>query len=222
MNLSPASSSDQHAHHQALMPWVLNGRATPDQRAALTAHLAQCSLCRAEMARQKQLQAALQLPAAAAPDAELGLARLMQRLDSAAERPAQPDPAAAAVARPPRFAGQRLSLALAACVALQAVALAMLAPQVWRTPGPGDYLTLSQPAESGAAQLRVVPAPEMSLAAWQALLEAERLQVTAGPNRAGAYALQGRLAPQEIPALLARLRQHPQLRLVEALRSDQP
>lgn len=200
-----------HARVQALLPWVLNGQADEHQQAEVAQHLAQCPACRDEMARQRQLQAALQLPAAVTPDVERGLERLMQRIELAS--------AAAPVARSAR--GSRMSLALAACVALQAMAIAVLAPQAWQARN-GEYGLLSQSAPPVKARLRVLPAPQLSLGEWQALLRSEGLHVVAGPNDLGAYAL-GTAAPNvDLPALLARLRSRADLRLVEPLPEGAP
>lgn len=206
-----------HARLQALMPWVLNGRADEAQRAELDRHLARCPACREDMARQRQLQAALQLPAAAAPDVESGLAQLMQRVELDAVQTAPTDRhAVRGLAR-----SQRVSLALAACVALQAVALAVVAPQAWHARD-GDYRTLSQAEPRAAAQLRVVPSPQLSLAEWQALLQAEGLQVADGPNQAGAYALRLARPSGDVAALVGRLRSHPGLRFVEPMPGGAP
>lgn len=201
--------ADDHARIHALMPWVLNGQADAAQQAEVDRHLAHCPACREEMARQQRLQAALQLPAATAPDVEAGLGRLMQRIELAAA----PAPRA--------WRSSRMSLALAACVALQAVALAVLAPQVWQARS-GDYQLLSQTPTVAKAQLRVLPAPELTLAQWQALLRAEGLQVVAGPNAVGAYALGSATPSADLPALVTRLRSHPSLRLVEPITESSP
>jgi len=210
------SHPGDHAHIQALMPWVLNGQADATQQAEVAQHLSHCPACREEMARQRQLQAALQLPAPSAPDAERGLDRLMQRIELASAAPA---PAPAAASRPARTS--RLSLALAACVALQAVAIAVLAPRAWHAPN-DEYRLLSQAVPLVKAQLRVLPAPQLSLAEWQALLQSEQLQVVAGPNALGAYALGTTTPKVDMPALLARLRSRADLRLVEPLAEDAP
>jgi anti-sigma factor RsiW len=47
-----ADSADAHARTWALIPWLVNGRADPAQRAAAEAHLAQCADCRAELQAQ--------------------------------------------------------------------------------------------------------------------------------------------------------------------------
>ncbi|MFG6441069.1 zf-HC2 domain-containing protein [Roseateles sp. LKC17W] len=209
MSPSPGHDDAGHARVQALMPWVLNGQADAGQQAEVARHLASCTACRDEMAHQQRLQTALQLPAATVPDAEQGLARLLQRieLDGLDEQP-RPAPA-----RP-----HRLSLALAACVALQAVALAVLAPRAWQADD-AAYRTLSQATPADTGRLRVLPAPQLSLADWQALLQAEGLQVSSGPNQAGAYALTPVAARTDIPALVTRLRARPELLLVEPMQA---
>lgn len=56
--------------------------------------------------------------------------------------------------------------------------------------GATEYRTLSdQPQAAARASLQVVPTSTLSMAAWQALLEAHGLRVVDGPNAVGSYAL---------------------------------
>ena len=83
----PDSSTDRHAHLRAweVLPWVVNGRATPDQAAWVAEHVAGCDDCRSELAWQQRLHDAIAgTPVAAptdvgadndAPAAEAGLER---------------------------------------------------------------------------------------------------------------------------------------------------
>jgi anti-sigma factor RsiW len=212
--MNPTPHDPEHVRIQALIPWVLNGQADNTQHAEVQQHLADCLACRADMERQQRLQAALQLPARHLPDAEQGLARLLQRIEVAA-LDEQPQPAASPA---PPGRSPRLTRVLAACVVLQAMALVVLAPQIGR-PDEAAYRTLSQVGTAPPGELRVVPVPELRLADWQALLLAEDLQVRSGPNLAGAYTLSRNTTKGELDALVLRLRAHPELRLVEALQA---
>jgi hypothetical protein len=210
------------------IPWVVNGRATAPQQRLVANHVAQCEDCRAELELQRQLHAALACPpaidtgtparpdGAATPEAaeeaeiEAGLQRLLARLDDAPE--VQPLPRDAAT--PP---ARRLTLALAAAVVVQAIGLGVLGLRQAAEPA---YRTLSEsPSAASTATLRVLPDSGMTLAEWQAMLQALGLQVVQGPNAAGAYGL----APAPgVPARspsdqVARLRATPGIRLAERI-----
>lgn len=160
------------------MPWVLQDSATQEQGAWLEDHLAQCESCRAEFAQQSRLRLALSLPADVPVDADVGLGRLLARLD-------MPDPQELRLRSRP---GNWLSRALVAAVLVQALGLGVLGVKLWSGAGDPSYRTLSQealPAAPGA--IRVVPDAGMTLADWNALLHALRLQVVSGPNDVGAY-----------------------------------
>ncbi len=160
------------------MPWVLQNSATQNQREWLKNHLAHCESCRAEFAQQSRLRLAMSLPSDIAVDANVGLTRLLGRLDT-------PDP------QEVRFSsrsGNWLSRALVAAVLIQALGIGALGVKLWRPGGSPPYRTLSQESLSAAPDaIRVVPDAAMTLADWDALLHALRLQVVGGPNDVGAY-----------------------------------
>lgn len=160
------------------MPWVLQNSATQRQRAWLKSHLALCVACRTEFAQQSRLQRAVTLPADTAIDANVGLQRLLSRLDA---------PGLQEVHCSSR-AGNWSRRALLAVVLIQALGIGALGMQLWSAGGEQSYRTLSQqslPTPPGA--IRVVPDAVMTLADWNALLHALRLQVVGGPNAVGAY-----------------------------------
>lgn len=174
----PLDSGKDCVRAWEMMPWVLQDSATQEQGAWLEGHLAQCAACRAEFAQQSRLRLALSLPAEVPLDVDAGLGRLLARLDT-------PDPQQAPVR--PRAAGW-LSRALVAAVLVQALGIGILGVKLWSVGGNPPYRTLSQetpPAVAGA--IRVVPDAGMTLADWNALLHALRLQVVDGPNDVGAY-----------------------------------
>lgn len=204
-----ATGADDHARTWALIPWLVNGRAVGVERDRARAHLQQCAACRAEWQAQRKLAQALQAEEAAAqglPDAEAGLQRLLGRLDTVPQ------------AQPARRSIGRLPLALAAAVVIQSVGLVVLGLRPAREAA-ADYAPLSQPANGvpAAATLRLLPAGDMPMARWQALLQTHGLVVVEGPNSAGAYGVAAR-RPGDGAAdaeLLARLRATPGILLAE-------
>lgn len=174
----PMDSGKDCVRAWEMMPWVLQDSATQAQDAWLEGHLAQCEPCRAEFAQQSRLRLALSLPTEVPVDVDAGLERLLARLDT-------PDPRELH-ARP--RAGSWWSRALVAAVLVQALGIGILGVKLWSVGGNPAYRTLSQetlPAVPGT--IRVVPDARMTLADWNALLHALRLQVVSGPNDVGAY-----------------------------------
>jgi len=160
------------------MPWVLQNSATREQGEWLEGHLAQCESCRTEFAQQSRLRHAMSLPTDISIDANVGLRRLLGRLDT-------PD----AQAAPYRLRSRNwLNRALVALVLIQALSIGALGVKLWSTGGSPVYRTLSQePVPAAPGTIRVVPDATMTLADWNALLHALRLQVVGGPNDVGAY-----------------------------------
>jgi hypothetical protein len=174
----PMDSGKDCVHAWEMMPWVLQGSATQEQDGWLESHLAQCESCRAEFAQQSRLRLALSLPPEVPVNADVGLGRLLARLDTADSPEVRTRP------RP----GSWLSRALVAAVLVQALGIGVLGVKLWSVGGNPAYRTLSQeavPAAPGA--IRVVPDANMTLADWSALLHVLRLQVVSGPNDVGAY-----------------------------------
>lgn len=212
----PRPPQADHLRAWDLLPWVVNGRASAEQVQWVDAHVAGCDDCRAELAWQRSLLRAIAAPRAmpAGGDPEAALQRLMARLDVPTE--AQPVPPAASGGGP-----RYLTQALVAAVVAQAIGLGLLGMHLWpgagRDASPG-YETLSEP-RAVAGTLRVLPDGAMTQADWRALLQGQGLQVVAGPNAAGAYALAPVAGAAAVPRAeaLARLRAAPGIRLAEPI-----
>jgi hypothetical protein len=190
------------------MPWVLQGSATDELAEWLDMHLAECAACRTEFAQQSRLHQAMALPPGIDVDANVGLGRLLARLDMPEPLP-EPVPLRVAAR-----AGGWFSRALVAVVLLQALGIGALGLKLWSADENPAYRTLSeQPAPTAPGALRVVPDAAMSLADWNALLHALDLNVVDGPNAVGAYTLApARTAPKNA---LQQLRATRGIRLAE-------
>jgi hypothetical protein len=220
-NDRPDRNDGGAAHRRAwdTIPWIVNGSAGDAQRHAVEAHLRDCDDCRAELERQRALHAALSAPEGlpgepGVPEAERGLARLMARIDETRPEGALPVDRAA----PHRRHGvTALMCALAGAVVLEAVGIAVLAVDR-RGDADAPYRTLTQASPAlPQATLRVVPAPSMTMAELQQLLLDLRLQIVAGPNEAGAYALAPLARPPSLESQLSRLRTVPGVRFAEPI-----
>ncbi|WP_109125070.1 zf-HC2 domain-containing protein [Dyella sp. C11] len=160
------------------MPWVLQDSAPPEQSAWLTEHLARCEACREEFAQQSQLRLALALPTDIDLDPEVGLKRLMGRIDATQVEETQTH------AR----TGTWFTRALVAAVLVQALGIGVLGIKLWSEGDAQSYRTLSQPTPAAMpGAIHVVPDAGMKLADWNTLLHSLQLQVVGGPNDVGAY-----------------------------------
>lgn len=212
MAFSPTTNKDCVLAWEA-MPDALQGGLTPQQDAWLQDHLAGCAPCRGQFAQQQRLQRALSLPVALPLDVDAGLQRLLSRIDS---------PAVQEAPESVRASGW-MGRALVAAVLVQAIGLGAMGAKLWSAgPQAPAYRTLSQetaPVPAGA--IRLVPDPAMTVARWDALLQAHGLRVVAGPNGVGAYTVVGAPGRGGDDALLERLRNAPGVRFAEPV-ADAP
>lgn len=202
----PSNSDRDCVRAWEAMPWVLQGSATPEQSEWLESHLAQCEACRREYAQQSRLRLAMSLPSDIPVDANIGLGRLLARLDT-------PEPQEV---RLRQRSGTWLNRALVAVVLIQALGIGALGMRLWSVDGSPLYRTLSQespPAAPGV--IRVVPDTAMTLADWNALLHALRLKVVGGPNDVGAYTVAPTDSAAAPRATLQQLRATRGIRLAE-------
>ncbi len=215
-----SQSDDVFAIHRRaweLIPWLVNGSASAEERRAVEEHLAGCADCREEYQFQSRLRGAISRPPrpdtpADSAAAAASLQRLWRRIDGEEE---------AAPARSRRFAGGSFARGLLLAVLIEAVGIAALSAALWTRDVPRGaplYQTLSAPAESAPrATIRAVLAPTLTLGELQALLGQAQLQIVAGPSDAGVYSLapmSAQAAAATQPAL-AQLRAHPGVRFAE-------
>ena len=185
------------AHRQAwdLIPWIVNASAPESERLAVQGHLEACADCRQELEFQRQLQASMAVQSTAEIDMRDSWQRLRRRLDTAA----QPQAAVRSGQRRARGVGKAWMPWLVAAMVVQAIGLGALGAAWWSRPmalestpagAAGAYRTLSAPEVSAqAATIRVVFAPDVTVAQVQAMLAGARLQVRAGPSEVGVWTL---------------------------------
>lgn len=220
--------NDQDLSHRRtweLIPLVVNGSASAEERRLVDAHLHGCADCRDELAFQTQLQTGMTADAGAPHDPHPALRSLLERLDG--------DSDAAAAMQAEAAPRRRPSLLLVA-VAGQAVALAVLGgalllhgPRGGRDAA-APYRTLSSPAADIAqGTIRFVPAPSLSLRELQGLLGDAGLRIVAAnadnsiytlaPARADAAKLSAAERERATVDALARLRARPGVLLAEPI-----
>jgi hypothetical protein len=187
------------SHRQTwdLIPLLVNESATAAEHALAQAHLSGCADCRDEYAFQTRLQAGMAATCDVATDSYAGLRSLLRRIDDddredAVDHTRSTHRAAHGVRARRSSPRQLRTRPLLAAVMAQSVALALLGVFVLTRPGgqaptpiaaPQDaaaYRTLSQTGEpEPAAAIRLVPAPDLSIAALQSLLSESGLRIVA-------------------------------------------
>lgn len=206
-------TSFRHREAWELIPWLVNGRATPEQRGIVERHLADCTDCRDEYAFQQRIAGAMRSAPEPAGDARAALQEMWQRIDGEAEAPAPRR----------RYAGGGFARGLLAAVIIEAVGIAALSASLWHHNGPqagpaSAYRTLSAPQEAlPRASIRAVLAPSLSLGQLQILLAQSQLEIVGGPSETGVYSLALRSSAANGAAALARLRADPEVRFAEPL-----
>jgi len=195
------------------IPWLVNGSASDDERAALEQHLLGCAECRAEVDAQRTLLQGMQTRPLVEKMPHASFQKLTARID--ADRAIAPH-------KPVRQRrAPRMVQWLAAAVVVQALLLgtlfvALLRDQTGVNEAP--YRTVSSPAApSGKATVRAVFAMDMTLGELQALLERAHLRIMDGPSADGVYTLAPTGAGADNRQALLTLRAHPAVRFAEPL-----
>lgn len=176
----------QHRQTWDLIPWLVNGTASPVERALADSHLATCADCRDEYAFQARLGAGLAVDVVADVPLQPALDRLLASIDVEE---------AGATAHPLQSRPQRplLMRILAAAVIVQAIGLAALGSWALERPrsmNEAPYRTLSTPAvDAPEATIRFVPSPELSVGQMQRLLADNGLRVASANEGGTIFAL---------------------------------
>ena len=175
-----------HGRAFELLPWLVNGTLSGDEREAVEAHARTCIACRRELKEQQRLHAAVKGRRTADVSAEAGFEALSGRLDTAASR-------------------WRIRYATAAPFAIATAAgIAVLAVLVWFTPLPNIdtkvYSTLATTSASDGVLLDVVFAENATSAEMQELLDSIGGEIVAGPSNLGRYTVRMR-APRSAAVL---------------------
>ncbi len=205
-----------HGRALELLPWLVNGTLTGEEREAVELHARTCIACRRELKEQQRLHAAVRARRTVDVSAEAGFDRLSAELDTA--------PHAVRVRWRARYA------AAAPFAVAAAAGMAVLAVLLWLTPLPkldgSDYSTLANPPAENVALLDIVFADDTTAAEIQALLDGIGGEIVAGPSNVGRYSV--RVADQDshreqLSKLLTALAADPRVRFAgPALAEVQP
>jgi anti-sigma factor RsiW len=204
-------------HKQAwdLIPWFVNGSAPESRSEELQRHMEECQACQGEVAAQRSLMQAMKTRPLVENMPHGSLQKLWTRIDAVPARPS--------MQATPRHRSPRATTWMAAAIAVQALMLGALTVFLLRSPRAAEdapFRTVSTPsAVSGAASVRAVFSPDMTLGELQALLERARLRIVNGPTPEGVYTLATtQPSPAADPkAALVTLRSHPSTRFAEPI-----
>lgn len=194
--------NDAHRQCWQLLPWMVTGSISTNDRAHIERHLVDCAACRAELALQRELYAHFQRDDTVMLAPQTGLQKLMARIEDSVTsldpRPENARSPAAVEKRPPP-----LSRWLGVAAALHVLIVGAVLALVWQerqaqwsaprfttlsSPGLDDSSTAGATPDNGVI-LRVVLQPHASNAALQALVRSVDAQLVAGPSEAGVYSL---------------------------------
>lgn len=196
-----------HREIWELIPWVVNGTATPAQKQDVARHLEDCADCRDEYALQMQFHDGMNARDEIEHDARPALSRLFVRIDDAETTLAAPAPRAR----------NRSLQWLAAAVVVQAIGLAMLGNALVTRPSTpaGDFRTLTSAAPASAATIRLVPSPQLSLAQLSQLLADNRLRIVESSADGTKLGVASVDEAADVAAIVTQLRSNPAVLLAE-------
>lgn len=214
------SDAERERHHDdvfELLPWYHNGSLAELEQARVEAHLANCEVCREELAHCAALEeATINEREAHWQAGDRDVDRVLRRI-AAVE--AVPKPARVAPKREQRWwsvAPRPARWALVAqAAAIAALAFALFMP---RAQPPVGYETLTAPASAATElpRVQIVFAAGVTEQELRALVHSVDGSIVSGPTQRGVYelALPG---PAQLEPALASLRADARIRLAEPL-----
>jgi hypothetical protein len=210
-----------------LIPWLVNGRLSSEDRDGLERHLVDCEDCRREVDAQRRLRTAIrQVESNIEYAPQASFQKLWARIEEsdpgavsggAIDHQGRPSDAPAAASQ---AASQRRRWMMAAATVL-AVGLGLLVASQWRgmmPDGAAAYRTVTTPPvqPDRAGQIRAVFSPSVTVEELTSMVSENRLTIVGGPSDSGVYTLA--VQPGEdlpVADAIARLRSDPRVRFAE-------
>ena len=178
---------DTHAEAWALLPWLANGRLPATDREWVEAHVAQCAECRSELEAQRKVATQINRdPSPEGSEEQRSFNKLWARIEASEAATPVSGVAVGRVAS----RSSRTVRWLAAAVVVQGFGLALFGYNALRAnDSAGSFMTVSEvPAQRPhAPMLRVVFAPEASMASINTLLTHQGLSIVSGPGTSGNF-----------------------------------
>jgi anti-sigma factor RsiW len=189
------------------LPWHVNGTLSPPEAALVTAHLAECSECRAALEAESAL---CDQVASLEVEVEDRWAAMRQRIEAGTARPKVER---LSMFRRPVALGWMVAgqAAVAACAVLAFMAIPAAAPQP-------AYKLLGAPAEAASGNVILLFSPGTTERQLRETLEAAQGRIVDGPTASGAYVIH--VPDAERAGALERLRAVPHVALAEPISGD--
>lgn len=208
-----------HDEAQEMLPWSVNGRLPPSDAARFDAHLEVCPECQEDVEYERRIRTAVRQGSRIEYAPQPGFQNLWSRIGTT-ERNTSRSPVDQYQAEPigqPGTVASHWRLAAAALVGLAVGLLSGGGRDTDRGDIPALYSTASSPGSSrdAGAQIRVVFAPEMTVAELTQFVREARLTIVSGPTEAGVYELAGSQTGESAQAALAWLRADRRVRFAE-------
>ena len=182
---------DTHAETWALLPWLANGRIAAEDREWVEAHVQVCAECRAELAAQRMVATQVQRdegasPSPAASDEQRSFNKLWARIEASESVNPIATGTSDGVSAP---RSSRTVRWLAAAVVVQAIGLGVLGVAMRGTGAARpDFVTVAAvEPRLNAPAVRLVFAPEASMATINTLLAHQELTIVSGPGASGNF-----------------------------------
>jgi hypothetical protein len=183
---------DTHAEAWALLPWLANGRLAPEDREWVDAHVLGCAECRAELAAQRLVVSQVGRDEAAAPvpaasDEQRSFNKLWARIEAAES--VSVGQSAGEATPPATSRSSRTVRWLAAAVVVQAIGLGVIGMAMFGQARDSEFVTVSrvEAPRTHAPAVRIVFAPDASIATINTLLAHQGLSIVAGPGTSGNF-----------------------------------
>lgn len=194
-----------HDEAEELLPWLVNGSLDAAEAERVEEHLEECADCRAELASERRLAAAM---AALPLETDSGWARMKMRLDGNAPGRIRPAPP---LWRRPVPLGWAVAGPFAAAAAF-ALLFVNVAPERRAEP---EYRALGSAPNLQPANLVVQFEPAAKVRDMQAVLGSADARLVDGPTETGAYLLRVDQAKRDLA--LKRLRDSDSIALAEPI-----
>lgn len=219
---------DEHRWAAQALPWQVNGTISAADAARLELHLHDCEQCRRDLETEQALARRLAAGAVVDYAPQVGLSRMLQRLDGAPSyAPTRPE-WWGRLRR--RARGRDGHSTLVRAFALQSAVMAVLGLtvtwQMLRPASPPEYGTLAAPAATAtaAARLQIVFADDATAGEMRGLLDRVGGRIVSGPSRAGVFLVALRegaptpdAAERDVQAAVAVLGAEPAVRYVATI-----
>jgi len=184
---------DTHAEAWALLPWLANGRIAPEDREWVEGHVLGCAECRAELAAQRLVASQVDRDEAASPqpaasEEQRSFNKLWARIEAAESITEGSVSGTGSTVKAP-LRSSRTVRWLAAAVVVQAVGLGVIGMAMLGNSRTGEFVTVARvdAPRIHAPAVRIVFAPQASIATINTLLAHQGLSIVSGPGSSGNF-----------------------------------